>query len=350
MRLGVAGRRDHQPRARHPAPAAPGGAVGDLRLPHRARAGRRGPTAGELPRPARAQRAHVPRVDRPVRSCTISSPRGPSRSCSCTTTSRPGRYFEPYDPMFADLLELGRREVERLRPRVVCAIADSHYNARELEAMGYRDVRVVPPVVNVRRLAKVEPRESTMRHLASLDGPILLSVGQLMPHKRPDFLVQMMHIADTYLGMRGLPDARRAPTARALHAGDPRAGARAQPQRRARGRRGRRARARRDVPIGRRGRDRERARGLLHPAPRGDDVRQADRRPGLRGDPGDGRRRRGPDATRAGSRRCSPKRSPRCWPTAPLRAGWSRRDGGGSTELERRPPDAAVVEALLEVV
>ncbi len=24
-----------------------------------------------------------------------------------------------------------------------------------------------------------------------------------MPHKRPDFLVQMMHIADTYLGMRG---------------------------------------------------------------------------------------------------------------------------------------------------
>jgi glycosyltransferase involved in cell wall biosynthesis len=115
----------------------------------------------------------------------------------------PGRYFEPYDPVFADLLALGRREVERLLPRVVCAIADSQYNARELEEMGYSDVRVVPPIVDLRRLSRVEPRASTMHHLATFDGPILLSVGQLMPHKRPDFLVQMMHIAATYLELDG---------------------------------------------------------------------------------------------------------------------------------------------------
>jgi glycosyltransferase involved in cell wall biosynthesis len=113
----------------------------------------------------------------------------------------PGKYFEPYDPVFADLLVLGRREVERLLPRVVCAIADSQYNARELEEMGYRNVRVVPPVVGVRRLSTVEPKASTMSHLASFEAPILLSVGQIMPHKRPDFLVQMMHVAETYLGM-----------------------------------------------------------------------------------------------------------------------------------------------------
>jgi glycosyltransferase involved in cell wall biosynthesis len=113
----------------------------------------------------------------------------------------PGEYFAPYDLVFADLLELGRREVETLRPRVIRAIADSHYNARELEAMGYRDVRVVPPVLDVRRLARVTPRASTMHHLATFEGPILLSVGQLMPHKRPDFLVQVMHIAETHLGI-----------------------------------------------------------------------------------------------------------------------------------------------------
>ncbi len=115
----------------------------------------------------------------------------------------PGWYFERYDPVFADLLALGRREVERLRPRVVGAIADSQYNARELEEMGYSDVRVVPPIVDLRHLSTVEPRASTMHHLASLDGPILLSVGQLMPHKRPDFLVEMMHIAATYQEMDG---------------------------------------------------------------------------------------------------------------------------------------------------
>jgi len=116
----------------------------------------------------------------------------------------PGEYFEPYDPVFAELLSLGRREVAGLRERVVSALADSHYNARELELMGYREVRVVPPVVNLRRLAKVEPRQSTMQHLAAFERPVLLSVGQLMPHKRPDFLVEMMHVAETYLSMDGL--------------------------------------------------------------------------------------------------------------------------------------------------
>jgi glycosyltransferase involved in cell wall biosynthesis len=116
----------------------------------------------------------------------------------------PARYYEDYDPAFADLLLLGRREVERLRPRVVGAIAASAFNARELEAMGYRDVRVVPPTADLRRLVNLEPRAETTQMLASLGGPIMLCVGQLMPHKRPDFLVQMMHVAETFLGMQGL--------------------------------------------------------------------------------------------------------------------------------------------------
>jgi glycosyltransferase involved in cell wall biosynthesis len=116
----------------------------------------------------------------------------------------PAHYYDEYDPAFADLLVLGRREIERLRPRVVGAIADSRFNARELEELGYRDVRVVPPTVNLHRLAHVEPRAETMHTLQALARPIMLSVGQLMPHKRPDFLVQMMCIAESYLGMEGL--------------------------------------------------------------------------------------------------------------------------------------------------
>jgi glycosyltransferase involved in cell wall biosynthesis len=116
----------------------------------------------------------------------------------------PPRYYEDHDPAFADLLVLGRREVERLRPRVVGAIAASSYNARELQTMGYRDIHVVPPTADVRRLANVEPRAETMHAIAAMARPIMLSVGQLMPHKRPDFLVQMMHVTESYLGMEGV--------------------------------------------------------------------------------------------------------------------------------------------------
>jgi L-malate glycosyltransferase len=114
----------------------------------------------------------------------------------------PADYFEPYDLAFAELLAMGRREVQLLRPRVISAIADSQYNARELEAIGYRDVHVIPPIMHMRRLAGIEPRPSTLNHLGTFEAPILLSVAQLMPHKRPDFLVAMMHCAETYGVMR----------------------------------------------------------------------------------------------------------------------------------------------------
>ena len=91
----------------------------------------------------------------------------------------------------------------RLRPRVVCAIADSHYNARELEAIGYHDVRVIPPVVDSAGSSTVDTRRVDDAPPRDVHGPILLFVGQLLPHKRPDFLVKAMHVAATYLGLRG---------------------------------------------------------------------------------------------------------------------------------------------------
>jgi glycosyltransferase involved in cell wall biosynthesis len=115
----------------------------------------------------------------------------------------PARYFHRWDPTFAELLDLGRAEMVDLRHRVVTAIADSTFNAVELETVGYGDVRVIPPVVDPYRLTRVEPRATTLNHLEkNLGGEYLLYVGQLLPHKRPDFLVRAMHMAGTYLGVR----------------------------------------------------------------------------------------------------------------------------------------------------
>jgi glycosyltransferase involved in cell wall biosynthesis len=113
----------------------------------------------------------------------------------------PPEYFEPYDLAFASLLGAGRLELNALRPQVALAIADSGYNARELEAIGYRNVRVIPPMMGTRHLQVVEPRATTVQHLAGFDAPIFLCVGQLLPHKRPDFLIEAMHISETYRHM-----------------------------------------------------------------------------------------------------------------------------------------------------
>ena len=78
-------------------------------------------------------------------------------------------------------------------------MAASRYNALELEALGYTDVAVVPPVVDHGRLLDVAPHAGTMRHFAErVTGPVVLYVGQLLPHKRPDLLIQVAHLLTTY--------------------------------------------------------------------------------------------------------------------------------------------------------
>lgn len=112
----------------------------------------------------------------------------------------PSAPFRTYDPVFAALLDEGRREVAALRPRVALALADSGFNAADLEAMGYAGVRVSPLVVDPADLCKLDSHRPTAEHLRTrVEGPVLLYVGQLLPHKRPDLLVQAFHVLATYV-------------------------------------------------------------------------------------------------------------------------------------------------------
>lgn len=115
----------------------------------------------------------------------------------------PAEHFAAWDPHFAGLLDDGRRAVAELRPRVARAVADSPFNARELVAMGYEDVVVVPPALDGRRLRDLTPSLSALERARAIPAPLVLSVAQLLPHKRPDFLVAAMHVAQTYLGFPG---------------------------------------------------------------------------------------------------------------------------------------------------
>ncbi|MBW3615267.1 MAG: group 1 glycosyl transferase, partial [Actinobacteria bacterium] len=101
----------------------------------------------------------------------------------------PAEAFVPFDARFAHLLEEGRRELAELRDRASLALAVSEYNAGELVALGFSEVRVAPLIVDVGRLKGIAPDAETSARLAEeWDGPTLLFVGQLLPHKRPDLL------------------------------------------------------------------------------------------------------------------------------------------------------------------
>lgn len=111
----------------------------------------------------------------------------------------PASWFYPYDPAFAGLLEAGRRELAALRDRAVLALADSAFNAAELVDLGYRDVRVARLIIDVDAMKRIDPDPQMTAWLDEIEGPTLLFVGQLLPHKRPDLLLKMFHVLSTYL-------------------------------------------------------------------------------------------------------------------------------------------------------
>jgi len=117
----------------------------------------------------------------------------------------PSAPFRPFDAAFADLLDRGRAELLRLPGRATAAMAESHFNAAELAAVGFSQVGVVPLIVDLKELRHGPVDHAMAARLATqTDGPVILAVGQILPHKRIDFLIDAFHILSTYL----VPEAR----------------------------------------------------------------------------------------------------------------------------------------------
>ena len=116
----------------------------------------------------------------------------------------PASFFESFEPGFAARLRSGRWDLKNLAGTALGAIADSAFNACELEALGMVDVEVAPPPLHLDRLHLVEPDPDLTAHLKQVQDPIVLVVGQILPHKRADLAVDALHL----LNVNHLPGAR----------------------------------------------------------------------------------------------------------------------------------------------
>lgn len=111
----------------------------------------------------------------------------------------PARFFDDIAPVHAGLAREGRDELARLVPEADVIIADSVYNASEVEALGGRVDLILPPMPTVRRLADLSIDPELDAELQAATNGFFLAVGQFLPHKRPHDLVHAHHIARRYL-------------------------------------------------------------------------------------------------------------------------------------------------------
>ena len=116
----------------------------------------------------------------------------------------PPKYFWNVHPVVAVVCQLGREKLPSLVESSRVTAGVSSYNADELRAAGAADPRVVPVLIDPARLAHNGAHPSE-------DGPLVLAVGRLAPHKRPDLVIRAF----------ALYQRLHAPDARLLYAGPP---------------------------------------------------------------------------------------------------------------------------------
>jgi glycosyltransferase involved in cell wall biosynthesis len=126
----------------------------------------------------------------------------------------PAEYFVGWDPEMVRICILGRQELGSLVPHVDLALADSEFNRRELEALGFGRTGVLPIYLDFRRYR--ERPSAVLRRMLEDGRTNLLFVGRLAPNKRPEDLIRLASCwrrflePDVRLVLVGKPPRRRA--------------------------------------------------------------------------------------------------------------------------------------------
>jgi len=106
----------------------------------------------------------------------------------------PPEYLRPWEPRAAPGVAWGLRQLEDLATRAAFSIADSGFNARDLEAAGYSDPVVVPILLDSAHFTDTPDPGVVARIRAEQahGGPDLLFVGRLAPNKCQHDLVKVL--------------------------------------------------------------------------------------------------------------------------------------------------------------
>jgi L-malate glycosyltransferase len=114
----------------------------------------------------------------------------------------PPRFFAGWDDEMVRICTLGREQLGSLAAHVDLGLADSEYNRRELETLGFRRTGVLPIYLDFRRYR--EPPNPVLRSMLDDGTKNLLFVGRLAPNKKPEDLIRLAAYWRRYIA----PDVR----------------------------------------------------------------------------------------------------------------------------------------------
>jgi glycosyltransferase involved in cell wall biosynthesis len=97
----------------------------------------------------------------------------------------PAHFFAGYSDLHMALASLGRAQLSDLIKAADLCLGDSRYNCLELEQYGAMDCRVLPVLLDLEAIGRIQPDPGVLRRFG--DGrPTILYVGRPVPNKRQD--------------------------------------------------------------------------------------------------------------------------------------------------------------------
>lgn len=106
----------------------------------------------------------------------------------------PAEFFAKWEPVVAEELRVGRSQTAELAPLAELGIADSAYNAEELDAVGYSSTTVVPILLDYTEFDHpADPfAVDALRSAKAQGGADWLFVGRLAPNKCQHDLIKAL--------------------------------------------------------------------------------------------------------------------------------------------------------------
>jgi glycosyltransferase involved in cell wall biosynthesis len=102
----------------------------------------------------------------------------------------PAHFFMGYSDLHVSLASLGRAQLHDLVKAADLCLGVSRYNCLELEQYGATDCRVLPFLLDLEALGRIQPSPTVLRDFGD-SRPTILYVGRPVPHKRQDNVLRV---------------------------------------------------------------------------------------------------------------------------------------------------------------
>jgi glycosyltransferase involved in cell wall biosynthesis len=102
----------------------------------------------------------------------------------------PPHFFQTFPDSIRKNLDLGRKQLQRIRKAIHMSFCDSEYNADELRAFGYKKVRVLPIAIDFEKYREQAPCPFVLS-LYDREWTNILYVGRIAPNKKVEDILRV---------------------------------------------------------------------------------------------------------------------------------------------------------------